>query len=138
MAPHLSFQRDGAAIRPVPLSDGASPLPCLETGTRYDGGDAETGGFGLDLDLGATHCPGGVGGTGHQFAAQLAYGFPTCNDRLMLTPDVALALSRDSRIYSLLWSVAPYSQQERTEPWKTALEGERQEHSLKLRFSLLF
>ena len=59
----------------------------------------------------------------------------------------AVALSSTSSTYSLLWSLAPYAQQDQAEPWQVVLEGERQEHvsspsptdhSLKLRFSLLF
>ena len=83
----------------------------------------------------------------HQFETKLAYGFPVFNDRLTLTPGVGLALSPDSRTYSLLWALAPYAQQPQAEPWQLSLEGERQEdnaadssveHSLKLRFSLPF
>ena len=86
-------------------------------------------------------------GTGQRFGAAAAYGFPALGDRLTLTPALGLALSQDSRSYSLLWSVAPSSEQAQGEPWEVALEGERQEHvssatptdhSLKLRFSLLF
>ncbi|KKZ10752.1 MAG: hypothetical protein TH68_09950, partial [Candidatus Synechococcus spongiarum 142] len=60
---------------------------------------------------------------------------------------LGLALSPDSRTYSLLWALAPYAQQPQAEPWEISLEGERQEsnaadspveHSLKLRFSLPF
>ena len=60
---------------------------------------------------------------------------------------MALALSPTSRNYGLLWSVAPYAEQLQGGPWELSLEGERQEqntatapvdHSLKLRFSLLF
>ena len=87
------------------------------------------------------------GGHGQQFEAEFAYGFPAFNDRLTLTPGVTLAFSPDSRSYGLLWSLAPYSVQGQEEPWEITLEGERQEyrsaaspaeHSLKLRFSLLF
>ncbi|MCY4055186.1 MAG: autotransporter outer membrane beta-barrel domain-containing protein, partial [Cyanobacteria bacterium MAG CAR4_bin_6] len=87
------------------------------------------------------------GGHGQQFEAEFAYGFPAFNDRLTLTPGVTLAFSPDSRSYGLLWSLAPYSAQGQGEPWEITLEGERQEyrsaaspaeHSLKLRFSLLF
>ena len=83
----------------------------------------------------------------HQFETKLAYGFPAFNDRLTLTPGVGLALSPDSRTYSLLWALAPYTQQSQAEPWEVSLEVERQEnstatssaeHSLGLRFSLLF
>ena len=82
-----------------------------------------------------------------QFETKLAYGFPAFNDRLTLTPGVGLALSPDSRTYSLLWALAPYAQQPQAEPWEISLEGERQEdnaaesaveHSLKLRFSVPF
>jgi len=37
------------------------------------------------------------GSTGHHFEANLAYGFPAANDRLTLTPGLALALAPDSR-----------------------------------------
>ncbi|MCY4055355.1 MAG: hypothetical protein OXF67_05690 [Cyanobacteria bacterium MAG CAR4_bin_6] len=70
----------------------------------------------------------GPGSTGQQFEAQLAYGFPAANDRLTLTPGLALALAPDSRTYRLLWSVAPYSKQGQSQPWAVALEGERQEY----------
>ena len=82
---------------------------------------------------------------GQQFAAELAYGFPVHNDRLTLTPAVAMALSPTSRNYGLLWSLAPYAEQRETDPWQFSIEAERQEqntatspveHSLKLRFSL--
>uniref|UniRef100_UPI00046ED7F1 hypothetical protein n=1 Tax=Candidatus Synechococcus spongiarum TaxID=431041 RepID=UPI00046ED7F1 len=84
---------------------------------------------------------------GQQFEAQFAYGFPAHNDRLTMTPGVAVALSPTTSTTSLRWSLAPYSRQGRTEPWEIALEGEREEsnsatspvdHSLGLRFSLLF
>ena len=83
----------------------------------------------------------------HQFETKLTYGFPAFNDRLTITPGLGLALSPDSRTYSLLWALAPYVQQPQAEPWEISLEGERQEdntadssveHSLKLRFSLPF
>ena len=86
-------------------------------------------------------------GSGQHFEAEVAYGFPTANDRLTMTPEVALALSPTSRTYGLLWSLAPYSEQGQGEPWEIALEAERQErnsatspvdHSLTLSFSLAF
>ncbi len=84
--------------------------------------------------------------SGQQFEAELAYGFPAYNDRLTITPAVALALSPTSRNYSLLWSVAPYAEQLQGEPWQLSLQGERQEengatpveHSLELNFSTFF
>ena len=84
---------------------------------------------------------------GQRLTAELAYGFPAHNDHITLTPAVALAFSPTSRNYSLLWSVAPYAEQLQGEPWELSLTGQRQEqntttspvdHSLKLRFSLLF
>ncbi|MCY4056037.1 MAG: hypothetical protein OXF67_09330 [Cyanobacteria bacterium MAG CAR4_bin_6] len=72
---------------------------------------------------------------------------PLPNDRLTLTPAVALALSPSTSTYGILWSLAPYSEQGQIEPWEIALEGERQQHSspaasvdhsLTLRFSLPF
>ena len=82
--------------------------------------------------------------SGERFEARLAYGFPFYNDRLTLSPAVALALSTNSRTYGLLWSLAPYDEHLHAEPWELSLEGERQEnlssptvdHSLKLRFAL--
>ena len=204
------------AIRPFPLSNGASLLPSLALGIRQDSGDAESG-FGLDLGAGIlwqapergisgalkghtllthgeedlqeqglalsfsweptpskrgpslslSHAMGATaaGGmdallnpttfegldadpsSGQRFEAELAYGFPAHNDQLTLTPAVALALSPTSRNYSLLWSLAPYTDQAQADPWQLSLAGERQEpnaapspvdHSLKLHFSTLF
>ena len=90
---------------------------------------------------------GAPAGNGQQFKAEVAYGFPAANDRLTLTPGVAVALSPSTSTYGILWSLAPYARQGQMEPWEIALEGERQEsnsptspvdHSLGLRFSLLF
>ncbi|WP_161632587.1 hypothetical protein, partial [Candidatus Synechococcus spongiarum] len=85
---------------------------------------------------------------GQQFEAQLAYGFSAFSDRLTLTPGVAVALSPTGSTYGLVWSLAPYAPQPgETAPWELSLEGEQQdtgssashpEHSLSLRFSLLF
>ncbi len=84
---------------------------------------------------------------GQQFEAELAYGFPAHNDHITLSPALALALSPTSRNYTLLWSVAPYSEQAYPAPWALSLAGTRQEqntstspvdHSLELRFSTLF
>ncbi len=84
---------------------------------------------------------------GQQFEAELAYGFPAHNDHITLTPALALALSPTSNTYTLLWSVAPYSEQTYPAPWALSLAGEREEqntstspvdHSLELRFSTLF
>ena len=204
------------AVRPFPLSNGASLLPSLALGIRQDSGDAESG-FGVDLGAGIlwqapergisgalrghtllahgeeelqeqglafsfswepspsnrgpslslSHAMGATaaGGmdallnpttfegldaapsSGQRFEAELAYGFPAHNDRLTLTPAVALALSPTSRNYSLLWSLVPYAEPAQGEPWQLSLAGERQEpnaapspveHSLKLTFSNIF
>ena len=85
--------------------------------------------------------------SGQRFAAEVAYGFPAHHPHITLTPAVALALSPTTRNYSLLWSLTPYAEQLQADPWELSLAGERQEqnapaspvdHSLKLRFSLLF
>ena len=204
------------AVRPFPLSNGASLLPSLALGIRQDSGDAETG-FGVDLGAGIlwsdpewgissalrghtllahgeeelqeqglafsfswepspsnrgpslslSHAMGATaaGGmdallnpttfetldaapsSGQRFEAELAYGFPAHNDRLTLTPAVALALSPTSRNYSLLWSLMHYAEPAQADPWQLSLAGERQEpnaapspveHSLKLTFSNIF
>ncbi len=89
----------------------------------------------------------GATSNGQQFAAELAYGFPVHNDRLTLTPAVAMAFTPTSRNYGLLWSLAPYTEQLETDPWQFSIEAERQEqntatspveHSLELNFSTLF
>ncbi|WP_025782323.1 hypothetical protein, partial [Candidatus Synechococcus spongiarum] len=90
---------------------------------------------------------GASAGDGQQFEAEFAYGFPAANDRLTMTPGVAVALSPTTSTTSLRWSLAPYSQHSQIEPWQLSLQGEREEnttadtpveHSLKLDFSLLF
>ena len=88
----------------------------------------------------------GPAGNGQWFNAELAYGFPAANDRLTLTPALAVALSPDSSAYSLRWSLAPYSPHGHAAPWQLSIEAQRQEHntptppdhSLKLSLSLLF
>ncbi len=104
---------------------------------------------GMDALLAPTTM-GGLGAeltTGQWFEAELAYGLPAHNDRLTVTPAVALPFSPTSRDYSLLWSVAPHAHQAQGEPWELSLVGERHEqlsstappdHSLKLTFSTLF
>ncbi|MCY4172724.1 MAG: hypothetical protein OXF25_01330, partial [Cyanobacteria bacterium MAG CAR3_bin_5] len=105
---------------------------------------------GMDALLSPTVIQGldAPGSNGQQFTAEVAYGFPAANDRLTLTPGVAVALSPDSRSYGILWSLTPYLEQPgQGEPWEIALEGEREEsnsadtpvdHSLTLSFSLPF
>ena len=85
--------------------------------------------------------------TGQRFAAELAYGFTAYHNHITLTPALALALSPSTTNYTLLWSIAPYTQQLQAETWQLSLAGERHqhntttspvEHSLKLNFSTLF
>ena len=83
--------------------------------------------------------------TGQWFEAELAYGFPAYNDRITISPAVAMALSPSSRTYGLLWSVAPYSEQPHAHPWQLSIEAEQElsspstpiDHSFKLTFSSL-
>ena len=140
------FQEQGLAIsfawEPNPTNRG----PSLSV-SHAVGATAEGGGMDALLSPTALEALDATSSRQHQFETKLAYGFPAFNDRLTLTTGVGLALSPDSRTYSLLWALAPYAQQPQTEPWQISLEGERQEnstatssaeHSLGLRFSLLF
>ena len=139
------FREQGLALsfawEPSPDKRG----PSLSMGHTM--GAAASGGMAALLQPVVLEGLAAPGGSGQQFEAEFAYGFPAFNDRLTLTPSVAAAFSEDSRTYGLLWSLAPYSAQGQGEPWEIALETERQEyrsaaspteHSLKLRFSLLF
>jgi len=139
------FREQGMALSFSWNPDPSNRGPSLAIGHTV--GDAASG---MDALLDPTVLEGGgaaAGSNSHQFTADFAYGFPIHNDRLTLTPAVAVALSPESRSYGLLWSLAPYSQQGRTQPWQLSLEGEREEnttadtpvdHSLMLNFSLLF
>ncbi|MYC49333.1 MAG: hypothetical protein F4X50_03415 [Synechococcus sp. SB0662_bin_14] len=66
-----------------------------------------------------------------------------------MTPGIGLALASDTTSYRLLWALRPYAPQpgHTAEDWQLSLEGQRQktssadaaaDHSLGLRFSLLF
>ncbi|WP_034417824.1 autotransporter domain-containing protein, partial [Candidatus Synechococcus spongiarum] len=139
------FQEQGLALSFSWNPDPSNRGPSLSMGHTM--GDAASGMDAL-LDPTVLEGVGASAGNGQQFKAQLAYGFPTHNDRLTMTPALAVALSPTTSTYSLLWSLAPYSpHQPQTEPWEIALEAERQEtnsptspvvHSLDLSFSLLF
>ena len=54
--------------------------------------------------------------TGQRFEAELADGFPACDNCITITPALALVVSVASRSYGLLWSLAPFAEQTRTEP----------------------
>ena len=59
---------------------------------------------------------GNSSNNGQHFAAELAYGFPVYNNQLILTPTLAFALSTTTSNYSLLWSLAPYAEQNQAHP----------------------
>ncbi|MCY4056347.1 MAG: hypothetical protein OXF67_10960, partial [Cyanobacteria bacterium MAG CAR4_bin_6] len=139
------FRQQGLALslswNPNPTNRG----PSLAIGHTMGATTAS----GMDALLSPTVIQGldAPAGNGQQFKAEVAYGFPAANDRLTLTPGVAVALSPSTSAYGILWSLAPYARQGQTEPWEIALEGEREEsnsadtpvdHSLTLRFSLPF
>ncbi len=139
------FQEQGLALSfswdPSPSNRGPSLSLSHTMGATPSGG--------MDALLNPTTMEGldATPSTGQQFEAELTYGFPAHNDRLTLTPAVALAFSPISRNYSLLWSLTSYSEQVQADPWQLSLTGERQEqkasmspveHSLKLIFSTLF
>ena len=136
------FQDQGLALsfswQPSPSNRGASLSLSHAVGLPAEGGLAAL------LNPTAIEVLDEPNSDGERFEARLAYGFPFYNDRLTLSPAVALALSTNSRTYGLLWSVAPYAQQAQDDPWQLSLEGERHEnlssptvdHSLKLRFAL--
>ena len=142
-----AFRDQGLAVsfawNPSPSNRGPSFLVSHSMGAAAEGG-------GMDALLSPTALEAldVTPSRHHQFETKLAYGFPAFNDRLTLTPGVGLALSPDSRTYSLLWALAPYAQQSlQATPWELSLEGERQEdndgesaaeHYLKLRFSRFF
>ncbi len=54
--------------------------------------------------------------TGQRFEAELADGFPACDNCITITPALALVVSVASRSYGLLWSLASFAEQTRTEP----------------------
>ena len=136
------FQDQGLALsfswQPSPSNRGASLSLSHAVGLPAEGGLAAL------LNPTAIEVLDEPNSDGERFEARLAYGFPFYNDRLTLTPSVALALSTNSRTYGLLWSLAPYHEHLVGEPWQLSLEGERREnlssptvdHSLKLRFAL--
>ena len=136
------FQDQGLALsfswQPTPSNRGASLSLSHAVGLPAEGGLAAL------LNPTAIEVLDEPNSSGERFEARLAYGFPFYNDRLTLSPAVALALSNNSRTYGLLWSLAPYHEHLHAEPWELSLEGERQEaasssavdHSLKLRFAL--
>ena len=136
------FQDQGLALsfswQPSPSNRGASLSLSHAVGLPAEGGLAAL------LNPTAIEVLDEPHSSGEMFEARLAYGFPFYNDRLTLSPAVALALSNNSRTYGLLWSLAPYDEHLVGEPWELSLEGERQEnlssptvdHSLKLRFAL--
>ena len=84
---------------------------------------------------------------GQQFAARMGYGLLAYRDALLITPELGVALSGDGATTTLGFSLSPYSQQGSGQPWEMVLERQHSngnsddpttQHSLNLRFSLLF
>ncbi|MCY4173244.1 MAG: autotransporter outer membrane beta-barrel domain-containing protein [Cyanobacteria bacterium MAG CAR3_bin_5] len=139
------FRQQGLALSFAWQPNASNRGPSLSLGHTMGAGAA--GGMDALLNPTVIQGVGGAASNGQRFKAEVAYGFPAANDRLTLTPGVAVALSPDRRSYGILWSLAPYARQGQMEPWEIALAGEREErnsatspvdHSLGLRFSLLF
>ena len=139
------FQDQGLALSfswdPSPSNRG----PSLSMGHAM--GVVESGGLDALLHPTTFEQMDGNPSSGQRFEAELAYGFPVHNDRLTLTPAVAMTFSSTTRTYGLLWSVTPYSEQSHALPWELSIEAERLEyfspstpadHSLKLNFSSSF
>ena len=113
-------------------------------------GAAAAGGLDALLNPTTMEGPGADDGSREhqQFATRLAFGFPAFGDRLTVTPALGLALSPEHTTTSLQWALTPYTGTGQVdEPWAISLKGQQQEdrttvspvdHSLKLRFSLLF
>ena len=90
----------------------------------------------------------GSAGEDHQFAARMGYGFLAYRDALLITPKLGVALSSDGATTTLGFSLSPYSQEGSGQPWEMVLERQQRssgnganpttQHSLNLRFSLLF
>ena len=91
------FQDQGLALsfswQPTPSNRGASLSLSHAVGLPADGGMAAL------LNPTAIEVLDEPHSSGERFEARLAYGFPFYNDRLTLSPAVALALSPNSRIY---------------------------------------
>ena len=99
------FREQGLALAfawdPAPSNRG----PALAI--NHTMGSAAEGGMAALLDPVVLEGLDSPAGNGQRFNAELAYGFPVANDRLTLTPALAVALSPDSSAYSLRWSLAP-------------------------------
>ena len=77
--------------------------------------------------------------------ARWAYGFPSHDNALVITPELGVALSGDGAATTMGFSFSPLPRQ--NDPWQVVLQGQRHlssrsrqapDHSLDLRFSLLF
>ena len=139
------FQDQGLA-----LSFSWDPSPSNNLGPslsmRHAMGGQATGGMDALLNPVAMELPDGYGSSsGQSLEAQLAYGLAVFGERFTLTPALGLALTPDSRRYSLRWALQPYAHQGQGDAWKLSLDAQRQEksaatsladHSLRLGFSL--
>ena len=137
------FQDQGLALSfswdPSPSNLGPS------LSMQHSMGTTATGGMDALLNPVTMEFPDAGSSGGQQFETQLAYGLAIFDDRLTLSPALGLTLSPDSRRYSLLWALQPYSEQGLADAWQLSLDVHRQEkssatspvdHSLKLGFSL--
>ena len=115
------FRQQGLALSFTWEPDPTNRGPSLAIGHTMGAPPAS----GMDALLDPTVLEGLDSATsnGQQFKAQLTYGFPTHNDGLTMTPGLSLALSPSTSTYSLLWSLAPYSQPGHGEPWEIAWRG---------------
>ena len=87
----------------------------------------------------------GGGGLEQRLEARWAYGFPSHDNALVITPELGVALSGDGATTTMGFSFSPLPRQ--NDAWQVVLQGQRQlgsrsrqapDHSLGLRFSLLF
>ncbi len=137
------FQDQGLALSfswdPSPSNLGPS------LSMQHSMGTTATGGTDALLNPVTMEFPDAGSSGGQQFETQLAYGLAIFDDRLTLSPALGLTLSPDSRRYSLLWALQPYSEQGLADAWQLSLDVHRREkssatspvdHSLKLGFSL--
>ena len=138
------FQDQGLA-----LSFSWDPSPSNNLGPslsmRHTMGGQATGGMDALLNPVAMELPDTGSSSGQSLETQLAYGLAVFGERFNLTPALGLALSPDSRRYSLRWALQPYAYQGQGDAWELSLDAQRQEksaatspadHSLRLGFSL--
>ena len=137
------------------LSFAWDPIPSSNRGPTLSVGSSLGASVDSDLDVFLGPSWGEVTETifssedQQQFEVRFAYGFPTRNNHVTVSPALAWILSPGRRITSLGFSFSPFSGlgfPPEAEPWEVSLEGERQQsntsttpdYSLQLEFSLFF